>query len=404
MSHLLVSEIFPPRTGGSGRWFWEIYRRLPRNEYVIAAGEEPRQATFDATHDLRIHRLPLTMKAWGMRSLQGIKGYWRGYRALRRVVKAEPVQMVHCGRCLPEGVMCLALKCRLGLPYLCYIHGEDVTTATYSREHAFLVRRVLRHATMLIANSQNTRRVLLEEWGMPPERVHLLHPGVDTEYFTPAKPDAEIRQRLGWDDRPVVLTVGRLQKRKGHDQMIRALKTIRQTVPDVLYAIAGDGEERPVLEALIASEGVSRHVQLLGEIGDESLRNCYRACDLFALPNRQVGKDIEGFGMVLLEAQACGKPVIAGASGGTAETMRIPQTGKVVNCDGPDELAHLVSEWLGNRPLLEQMGQAARTWVVTHFDWAVLSRQAEDLFRSLASSKLPDAAVPKPEGSEAVVP
>jgi phosphatidylinositol alpha-1,6-mannosyltransferase len=150
----------------------------------------------------------------------------------------------------------------------------------------------------------------------------------------------------------------------------------------VLYAIVGDGEEREPLEALVAGEGLGEHVQFLGEVGDEELIRCYQQCDLFALPNRQVGRDIEGFGMVLLEAQACGKPVIAGDSGGTAETMDIPATGRVVDCESPDDLAAAVTEMLSDPDRLRAMGEAARAWVRERFDWDALSRQAEDLFEN----------------------
>ena len=299
--------------------------------------------------------------------------------------------MVHCARCLPEGVMALALKASARVPFACYVHGEDVTTATSSRELRWLVHRVLRTADFVIANSRNTERILREEWGLPDGRIRVLYPGVDTKRFIPAPRDPDIRGRLGWHDRPVVLTVGRLQKRKGHDQMIQALRSARRAIPDVLYAIVGDGEERAPLQALTAREGLSEHVQFLGEVGDEELIRCYQQCDLFVLPNRQVGRDIEGFGMVLLEAQACGKPVIAGASGGTAETMDIPATGRVVGCDTPDDLAALVAEMLSDRDRLRAMGGAARAWVCERFDWDALGRQAEDLFEHNPS---PRAAAP----------
>jgi phosphatidylinositol alpha-1,6-mannosyltransferase len=173
-----------------------------------------------------------------------------------------------------------------------------------------------------------------------------------------------------------VLTVGRLQKRKGHDQLIRGLKHIRQAVPDVLYSIVGEGQERTALEELIQQEGMQHYVQLLGEIDDDRLVECYQQCDLFVLPNRQVKADIEGFGMVLLEAQACGKPVVAGDSGGTVETMQIPETGRIVSCEHPELLARTITELLKNNDMSARMGIAARKWAVSRFDWEVLATEA----------------------------
>jgi phosphatidylinositol alpha-1,6-mannosyltransferase len=378
VSTLLVSDLFPPRTGGSARWFWEIYRRLPRTDYLIAAGEAERQEEFDRTHDLCLERMPLTLDCWGVR---GWHGYWRAVRRLRRIVKAEHVKMLHCARPLPEGLMALAVKYWYRVPYLCYVHGEEMNYAASSRELTWLARRVLRSAELVIANSRNTERLLREGWSLPAERVTIMHPGADTRRFVPAPRDAQVRARLGWGDQPVILTVGRLQKRKGHDTMIQALGTIRKTVPDVLYAIVGDGEERDYLKELTARLGLTEHVQFLGEARDEDLVCCYQQCDLFVLANRDVNGDIEGFGMVLVEAQACGKPVVAGASGGTAETMRIPETGRVIPCEGPDKLAALVAELLPDRERLARMGEVGRRWVVEQFDWEALKRQAETLFR-----------------------
>jgi phosphatidylinositol alpha-1,6-mannosyltransferase len=378
MRTLVVSENFPPRTGGSGRWFWEIYRRLPRADFVIAAGEHPRQEEFDLTHDLRLKRMPLTLPRWGV---AGLREYWRAVRALRDVVRAERVSRIHCGRCLPEGLMALALKWLHGISYICYVHGEEVNYTTSSRELRWWARRVLTAADYVIVNSRNTARLLQDEWNLASDRLRLLYPGVDTERFLPAPRDLAVREQIGWGERPVLLTVGRLDRRKGQDQVIRALGAIRQTVPDILYVIVGGGEDRIYLEDLVNKTGQRGHVQFLGELTDDDLVRCYQQCDLFVLANRQVGKDFEGFGMVLLEAQACGKPVVAGASGGTAETMHIPETGVVVPCEEPDALAALLAELLVDRKRRESMGQVARNWVIEHFDWATLSREAAQLFR-----------------------
>ena len=385
MKTLLISEVFPPQVGGSGRWLWEIYSRLPRENYLIAAGEDPRQEAFDRTHDLRLLRMPLSFSTWGIASPSGLRQYARTFWRLRRLIGSENIGVLHCGKCLPEGFLAWLLKRWCDVPYICYVHGEELTLATTSRELAWLTRRTLHGAKFVIANSRNTEELLRNSWDLPADRVRVLHPGVDTQQFRPAPRDPAWRVRRGWGDRPVVLTVGRLQKRKGHDQLILALPTIRQRIPDVLYAIIGDGEERGGLEDLVRREGLAGHVQFLGELADDDLVSCYQQCDLFVLPNRQVGRDIEGFGMVLLEAQACGKPVIAGASGGTAETMCIPETGQTVSCDSsPDELAALVIEWLSDRARLECMGRAARCWAVEHFDWESLTRQAQELFAGAA--------------------
>jgi phosphatidyl-myo-inositol dimannoside synthase len=404
---LLITELFPPKTGGSGRWFFEIYRRLPRNQVCIAAGEDSGQDDFDRTHDLRLVRMPLTLPSWGVLNWSGVSGYARALSRLGRLVRANRVWQIHCGRCLPEGLMALALKLWLGTPYLCYAHGEELNYAHDSREYRWLMRRVFRNSDLIVANSRNTERILREEWGLPPERVRVLHPGVDTQRFVPARPDPDFRRAMGWEGRAVVLTVGRLQKRKGHDMMIRALREVRRSVPDVLYAVVGDGEERRPLEELVAAEGLQEHVQFCGELDDERMIRCYQQCDLFVLPNRQVGQDIEGFGMVLLEAQACGKPVLAGASGGTAETMHIPQTGQVVDCAAPEALAGRVAELLVDAGLRERMGRSARAWVVEHFDWSSLSRRAEQLFRpgnAQGRRGTPTRAAPPGPGAPAEAP
>jgi phosphatidylinositol alpha-1,6-mannosyltransferase len=161
------------------------------------------------------------------------------------------------------------------------------------------------------------------------------------------------------------------------------LPAIRHQIPDVLYAIAGGGEERTPLEELVHRENVADAVQFLGEPDDAALVEQYQQCDLFVLPNRKEGTDIEGFGMVLLEAQACGKAVLAGASGGTAETMKVGETGEIVDCSVPEPLAAAVTLLLRDAARRVGMGAAGRRWVLERFDWASLSQQAERLFTTL---------------------
>lgn len=389
---LLITENFPPGVGGSGRWFWELYRRLPTDSIVIAAGAQPKAKVFDRGHSLNLQRVPLTFPTRFIRP-QSFGPYRLAMKTLIDVVRTEGIQRVQAGRCLPEGLLALAVSKRTGIPYTCFAHGEEVNLSNDetspgwlerrvygSRELGLIVGLVLSQARLVIANSQNTRSILVDRWQLPAERVEVLNPGVDTSLFNPVPRSADIRHKLGWEDRPVILTVGRLQKRKGHDLLIRALPDLLTTLPDVLYAIAGSGEELESLRRLVADTGLGEHVQFLTNLDDQELAECYQQCDLFVLPNRDLDGDIEGFGMVLLEAQACGKPVIAGSTGGTAETMSTPETGLLVDVEEHQELVRVLTDLLIDPERLQTMGTRARSWIEERFDWDVLGHRAQELF------------------------
>ena len=378
---LLLSEIFPPVKGGSGRWFWEMYTRLPNEKVVVAAGTTAETKEFDKGHSLNVYRIALSSFSWGIKSLSGLGFYWKAFWQVRRIVKANNIELIHCGRCLPEGVIAWLIKKIFKVPYLCYIHGEDVETAATSRELSWLVNKVLNEASHLIANSKNTESILLNHWQTDPNKTHIVHPGVDTAQFSPSVTDLEIKKTLGWQDRTVILTVGRLQKRKGHDMLIKALPEILKHIPDLLYAIIGDGEEKAYLQALASELNVVDSVLFMQEIDDQKMIQCYQQCNVFVLPNRSIGSDIEGFGMVLVEAQSCGKPVIAGASGGTAETMLLDQTGVVLDCTTPTALAETLSLWLSSPDKCEEMGKTGRSHVVSTLDWDNVCNKASVYFK-----------------------
>jgi phosphatidylinositol alpha-1,6-mannosyltransferase len=379
MKTLLISEIFPPKVGGSGRWFWEIYSRLPYDKYIIAAGCDPHANPFDSTHDLKCLRWPLTLENWGLCSTSSIRAYIKLLSSLRKVVKNYNISTIHCGVALPEGLLGLAAWKWFGIPYLCYVHGEELEIYNSSRQYKWLSQKVYLNAQKIIVNSLNTRRMVALHTGIE-ANVKVMNPGVDTNYFVPKQKDIKTISRLGWSGRKVILTVGRLQKRKGHDQMILAMKMIREKVPNALYVIVGDGEERFFLEDLVNKEKLRNQVCFMGKVKDATMLQCYQQCDLFVLANREYNRDFEGFGMVLVEAQACGKPVIAGNSGGTAETMIVGETGLLVEATDIQEISDAVVLLLLDDARREQMGSRAVSWVREKFEWNILVRQAETIF------------------------
>jgi phosphatidylinositol alpha-1,6-mannosyltransferase len=377
---LLISEIFPPKNGGSGRWFWELYTRLPNNEYIIAAGKTEGDEVFDKSHNLNLQRLNLSSNSWGIKSLSGLKFYWRVFSQIKKLVKQHKINTIHCGRCLPEGFIGYIFHKIFNIPYICYIHGEDVEAAATSRELSWIVKKVLANASTLICNSQNTANLILNNWQANAAKVEILNPGCDTNFFIPAEKNDEIKKSLSWENKQVILTVGRLQERKGQDILIKALPSIKQSIPNILYAIIGGGEEKQNLEQLTESLNLQDSVLFMSEVSDEQMIQAYQQCDVFALPNRTVGQDIEGFGMVLVEAQACAKPVVAGDSGGTAETMIIGETGFIVDCTKPEPLAEKLTSLLSDSKTCQEMGIKARVHVEKTLDWKVHAEKAKEIF------------------------
>jgi phosphatidylinositol alpha-1,6-mannosyltransferase len=362
---------------------WEVYRRLEHFDTTVVTCRD------DARHDvdraegggsMRIRRPYRMLPSWGVMSLSAAGPFVRAALGVRRILSERHPAAIHCGKCLPEGLLALAARAGSRTPVWCFAHGEELTLAETSYELRQLTRFVLRRAAHIVANSRHTQSLLTERWQVPVERVTVLTPGVDTGRFRPAATDAAVRARMGWEGRRVILTVGTLQKRKGQDMLIRALPAIAARCPDVLYAMVGDGIDKPYLHDLVRDLGVGHLVQFARASTDDELVTMYQQCDLFALPNRKVGWDFEGFGIVLLEAQACGRPVIAGASGGTSETLLPGRSGELVNADSADAVAAVCIELLEDAERRAAMGVVGRRHVVERFDWSPLANRAAALF------------------------
>lgn len=374
-----MSEIYPPIHGGSGRWFFELYKRLEPNAYVMVVqrSDEIETKALDAGYPQRIYREDLHVEQRIASNLESLKRYLQISSRLLEIVSENHVTAIHAARPLHEGLVARWIKLRTGLPYLCYIHGEDINLATCSRELKWITRSVLKHAEKLIANSNFTRNLLIHDWGIAEQKIGLLHPGVDTNRFQPGT-EPFVRKYTKEDDF-VLLTVGRLQERKGHDSVIRSVSKLRKDFPLIRYLIAGTGDREASLRKLVLELDCDSHVKFLGDVDEQQLVDCYRECDLFVMPNRTIGKDCEGFGIVFLEAQAMGIPVIAGESGGTGDAMIDGITGFRINCEKNQDITKLcesIASLINAPTLRESMAQAGRQFVENNFSWEILAEEA----------------------------
>ncbi|HYN94824.1 MAG TPA: glycosyltransferase family 4 protein, partial [Pilimelia sp.] len=240
-----------------------------------------------------------------------------------------------------------------------------------------LLRRIGRDADVVTYLGEYTRQRLAG--ALPPGTVvRQLAPGVDPDAYHPGVDGAAVRARHGLTGRPVVVCVSRLVARKGQDTLIRALPAIQRRVPGAALLLVGTGPYRPELERLAREGGLTGDVVLTGEVPWEEVPAHFAAGDVFAMPcrTRRRGLDVEGLGIVFLEASATGLPVVAGDSGGAPDAVRDGETGFVVSGRVADAVADRVADLLLDPEQASRMGRAGRRWVEAEWRW---EHQAERL-------------------------
>ncbi len=280
---------------------------------------------------------------------------------------------IYAFRALPEGLVVWVVARLAFRPVIIYAHGEELTTWGRGRKYQGM-RFALRHADRVLANSEHTRDTLVG-MGVASTSITVIYPGVDLSVFRPGLDVFGLRESLGIaHDEQLVFSVGRLSRRKGFDQVIRAIAQLRAEHLPVRYVIAGVGEDADYLGGLIRDHGVQGAVHMLGAVDAPDLARWMNAYVVFAMPNREINGDNEGFGMVFIEAAACGKPSLAGEPGGTSSAVLNEVTG--LRVDGTS----LAAVTVGLRRLVTEpewaasLGQAGLQRVSKEFDW---SRVAE---------------------------
>lgn len=363
MRLLVLTELFLPTKGGTAVWAAEVYRRLGGKEIHIVTADVAGAADVDTAHPNRIHRLNLTRVSW-LRP-ESLAMYARFFFKTLALAITHRFAAIHAFRALPEGLAAWAVA-RLTLrPVVVYAHGEELTTWGRGAKYKTM-RFVLCHADRVVANSGHTRATL-QGMGVDAACITLICPGVDVTVFRPGLDVTGLRESLGIGaHEKLVFSVGRLSRRKGFDQVIRAIAQLRADGVPVRYVIAGIGEDAAYLDTLILEHNLTQFVHRVGALSEADLPRWLNACDVFAMPNREINGDNEGFGMVFVEAAACGKPVLAGQAGGTGSAVIDGETG--VRVDGTNTtavaagIAHLLADGT-------TMGQAALARVLRDFSW-----------------------------------
>jgi len=374
MKTLLVTNDFPPRPGGIQAFVHQLSLRLPADDLVVLASTSPGAAAFDADQPYEVVREKTSM-------LLPTAGVARRAAALAR---ARGCEAVWFGAAAPLGLLAKGLRQRTGIHRaVALTHGHEVGWAALPGART-LLRRIAAGNDVVTYLGEYTRTRLVSAIG-DLTALRRLAPGVDTDIFHPGVDGAAVRAKHGLRDRPVIVCVSRLVPRKGQDALIRALPAILRQVPDAALFIVGSGPYRTTLERLARESGVTDQVVFSGGVPWAELPAHYAAGDVYAMPcrTRRGGLDVEGLGIVYLEASAVGLPVVAGDSGGAPDAVREGETGYVVNGRDTAALAARLVPLLTDPALARKLGAAGRDWVCQEWGW---QRQADRLQALIAGT------------------
>lgn len=372
---LLVTNDFPPRRGGIQSYLEQFVNRLAatgEHQLTVYAPNWQGAEDYDLAAPFRVIRHPGTL----MLPEPGVD------RRMRRLIREHDIETVWFGAAAPLALLAPRARSAGAQRVLASTHGHEVGWSMLPGARSAL-RRIGEGTDVITYVSRYTRGRFASAFG-PRARLEHLPPGVDIDRFQPDPvARAQLRARYGLGERPVVVCISRLVPRKGQDMLIKALPDIRSRVDGAALVVVGGGPHAETLHRLAVDCGVDPHVVFTGGVPNAELPAHYAMADVFAMPcrTRGAGLDVEGLGIVFLEASATAVPVVAGDSGGAPETVCEGETGRVVDGRSHDEIVGAISDLLADPSHARRMGQAGRQWISRDWNWDVHTARLGDLLR-----------------------
>jgi phosphatidylinositol alpha-1,6-mannosyltransferase len=392
MRHLFVTQDYGPDLGGMARRHVELCRRFGDDDETIMSVSTVAStgaAAFDQHESYRIYRQPFPFQRANRFSNQLRWAQWLTSR------RAPQFDVLHCGNIRPVGYAVRWANRKLGTPYLVYVNGGDLLRERRKAERSAIkrmsARSILGNAAGIVATSKWVAQLaseVMNEIGVEkPPRVAALDLGTDPAHFNPSRDTGALRRRWGIGDSPVILTVARLVPHKGQDMGIRALATLSRDFPDLRYIMVGEGHDEHRLRGLARDLGVADKVGFVGPMRDDELPEAYATSTVYLGASRVDNEiNVEGFGISFLEAGASGIPSVAGDSGGVRSAVRDGETGIVVPPTDADAITEAIRSLLLNPERREQMGNAARHAVETHYNWDRVARDTREFTYEVVKS------------------
>lgn len=368
---LIVTNDFPPRTGGIESFVLAIAERLPPDSVVVHTARQPGDRAFDSSLGFPVVRDQTRL----MVPTPGIS------RRAAEIARAERCDRVWFGAAAPLALMAPTLRKAGVSRTVATTHGHEVWWAAVPATRPLLRAIGERNDTVTYLGEYCRRRIAGALTEKARRRMRQLTPGVDNMVFRPAAGGDEVRERHGLGDRPVVVCVSRMVARKGQDVLVKALPAVRRRVPDAALLLVGDGPHRGAVTRLVAQHGLERDVVIAGRVPWTATPAYYAAGDVFAMPTRTRlgGLEPEALGICYLEAAATGLPVVAGDSGGAPDAVLDGENGFVVDGRSVEQVADRVATLLEDDALARRMGERGRAWVAENWLWDRQACRLQDL-------------------------
>jgi phosphatidylinositol alpha-1,6-mannosyltransferase len=386
----LLTDEFPPIVTGIARLMGEIARRYPPGELLVSTGQHRDSLEIDARYAATaIDRLPLSS-----RSLNGFAGLLMWSRRVVSLARTHKPRFAWADSIRPATYPAKWAHERVGTSYGVLVHGGDLLKELHAIHHTPFARKsakaLLRSAAAVVANSNWTReqaQKVLRELGLDPlaENVKVVPLGTDPEQFRPGIDPKDVRARYRLNGGRWALTVARLEPFKGIDTALRAVARVRKEGIDLHYAVVGAGKKRDAYHRLAESLHIANAVRFVGPVPDADLPALYNAAEVYLGVSRTDKRvHVEGFGIALAEAAACGLPVIAGQSGGLAEAVQDGETGLVVDPDDAESVVTALGRVLADQLFARRLGQAGRKAVETYYNWDRVIRDLREIEAQVA--------------------
>jgi phosphatidylinositol alpha-1,6-mannosyltransferase len=373
---LFVTNDFGPRAGGIETFIIGLIQRRPFGQTIVYTSFQENSAQFDADW----------LANYGVRVIRDRSKILlptpRVALHLHRIIKKEGITTAAFGAAAPLGLLSASMKRAGVVRTVALTHGHEVWWAKVFPFN-LMIRFIGSHVDALTYLGEFTRSAIAR--GLSSEAASAMvkiAPGIDTDHFAPVDASA-LRASLGLTHKKVIVSVGRLVHRKGQDHLIEAMPAILKSEKDAHLLLVGEGPYRKYLEDRVAKLSLSDNVTFIGRIQYGELPKYICVGDIFAMPSRSrlAGLEVEGLGIVYLEASACGLPVIAGSSGGAPDAVLEGKTGVVVDGTNDVEIAAAALILLGDEKLRKAMGSAGRAWIIDKWRWDIWAKEFRDLLQ-----------------------